>query len=68
MVTKRSKYQLIFAPDAIKPEMIRERFVLGLNYGSLKERLFREMDISQDKMVILVQSTESSKQQVKEMM
>ena len=54
-------------PSAIKTEMIRDKFVFGLNDSNLKERLLRETDISLDKMVILAQRTESSKQQIKEM-
>ena len=49
-------------PSAIKTEMIRDKFVFGLNDSNLKERLLRETDIFLDNMVILAQRTESSKQ------
>ena len=38
-------------PSAIQTEMIRDKFVFGLNDDNLKEQLLRETDISLDKLV-----------------
>ena len=60
-------YQKEGWPSAIQTEMIRDKFVFGLNDDNLKERLLQEADISLEKLVTLAQRTESSRQQVKEM-
>ena len=54
-------------PEAVKTEMIRDKFVFGIRDYNLKERLLRETDISLNKVVALAQRTESSKQHIKEM-
>ena len=50
-------------PSAIQTEIIRDKFVFGLNDDNLKERLLGETDISLDKLVTLAQRTESCRQQ-----
>ena len=54
-------------PEAVKTEMIRDKFLFGIRDDNLKEHLLRETDISLNKVVALAQRTESSKQHIKEM-
>jgi len=54
-------------PAAVKSEMVRNKFVFGLQDDNLKERLLREADISLSKLVALAQRTESSRRHIREM-
>ena len=51
-------------PEAVKTEMIRDKFVFGIHDNNLKECLLQETDIS---LSGLAQRTESSKQHIREM-
>ena len=54
-------------PEAVKTEMIRDKFVFGIRDENLKECLLRETDILLSKLVGLAQRTESLKQHIREM-
>ena len=54
-------------PAAVRQELIRDKFVLGLTDDSLKERLLREASLTLSKAIEIAQRSESSKQQIKDM-
>ena len=54
-------------PEAVKTEMIRDKFVFRICDDKLKKRLLRETYISLSKLVGLAQRTEFSKQHIREM-
>ena len=53
--------------EAVKTEMIRDKFVFVICDDNFKERLLQETDISLNKLVGLGERTESAKQHIKEM-
>ena len=73
LITRDSKSRLTIVtmtkswPEAVKTEMIRDKFVFSIRDDHLKECLLRETDISLHKLVGLAQRTESSNQHIKEM-
>ena len=55
-------------PAAVRQELIRDKFVIGLTDDSLKEQLFREVSpVTLSKAIEIVQRSESSRQQIKDM-
>ena len=54
-------------PPAVRMEMLRDRFVFGLQDDNLKERLLRESELNLTKAVEIAQRQESSKKQIKDM-
>ena len=54
-------------PEAVKTEMIRDKFVFCIRDDHLKECLLRETDISLHKLVRLTQRTEFSKQYIRDL-